>query len=238
VFTPDPTIPGGMIWPPVDGRTLLHEVASLSIRPEKTARGDWWGSGSGWRFHSSPRALFADANAARSALISWARLHAANAARISNGRAVILADAGAGRLRLWQLVRVEPTLRERLDGVLSGADPRSVAEGLLDVTTQLLAAREWFANSSVSIPCTLWTVGALKSPRPCFVGLMPELHAQPHTELASQALLEHELAPHLRELRRARVDFSAVLRELMTRAELVSPDSPARKLAEIACSVH
>src|SRR6185369_4883088 len=41
LFVPDPMMPGGMIWPPVDGRALLHEVASLEIRPLRTTRDDW-----------------------------------------------------------------------------------------------------------------------------------------------------------------------------------------------------
>ncbi len=83
LFVPDPMMPGGMIWPPVDGRALLHEVSSLAIRPTRTPRGDWWGSGSGWCFHSRPRALYDHQLSARDQLVAWARLHAANADQIS-----------------------------------------------------------------------------------------------------------------------------------------------------------
>ena len=237
-FVPDPSMPGGMIWPPVDGRALLHEVAGLAIRPQRTARGDWWGSGAGWRFHSSPHALYDDANTARAELIGWARLHAANAGRISTGRAVILADAGNGRLRLWQLVKVESALRERLDQVLSASDGKALAEGLLEVATLLLQAREWFESGSVELPCTLWTVGSARQPRPCFVGLMPDLSSPLGKDVSGRALLDRELGPHLRELRRARVDHGAMLRELMARAELATPESPQRILAELARSMH
>ncbi len=44
-FVADPMMPGGMIWPPVDGRALLHEVSGLGIRPTRTPRGDWVGLG-------------------------------------------------------------------------------------------------------------------------------------------------------------------------------------------------
>lgn len=234
VFVPDPLMPGGMIWPPVDGRALLHEVAGLSIRPARTARGDWWGSGAGWRFHSNPRALFTDHNAARSELIAWARLHSANGALLSSGRAVILADAGSGRQRLWQLVRMESTLRERLDTVLSASEPKEVAEGIMEVGTQLLAAREAFVHATIALPCTLWTVGAVRSARPCFVGLMPTPAHEAHAEPEARALLEREMAPHLRALRRTRVDIAEILRELMARAELSPFDGVPRRLAEIA----
>jgi signal recognition particle receptor subunit beta len=232
VFVPDPLMPGGMIWPPVDGRALLHEVAGLAIRPARTARGDWWGSGAGWRFHSSPRALFSDPNAARAELIGWARLHSASGALISSGRAVILADAGEGRQRLWQLVRVEPTLREALDAALSENEPREMAAGLIEVASQLLASRDAFASAKAALPCTLWTVGVPRRTRACFVGLMPALgEAQP--ELDADALLERELLPHLRALRRLRVDFVEVQRELSARGGLSPSDSVARRLANV-----
>jgi hypothetical protein len=52
----------------VDGRVLLHEVASLDIRPTRTGRADWCGSGSGFRFHSAGSALFVDLHSARDEL--------------------------------------------------------------------------------------------------------------------------------------------------------------------------
>lgn len=237
VFVPDPMMPGGMIWPPVDGRALLHEVASLAIRPQRTASGGWWGSGAGWRFHSSPRALYEDANEARHELIGWARLHSANAAQLSEGRAVILADAGRSRLRLWQLVREESALRERLDAALSATSVRDVVSGILEVATQLLHASEWFASGTVALPCTLWTVGSARSQRPVFVGLIPALNSAVPEPPRGAALLERELLQHLRVQRRVRVDFSEVQRELITRGHLASEGSAPRLLAEVVRSL-
>jgi len=232
-FVPDPMMPGGMIWPPVDGRALLHEVASLGIRPERTGRADWNGSGSGFRFHSFAAALFGDLPSARNELIEWARLHSANAAHLSPGRAVILADAGHGRLRLWQIVRAEDTLRERLAVAVAAADPRQVADELLCVALRLALARESFAEASVDLPCTLWTVGASGSHPPPFVGLMPHRGSVLAPETDGPALLERELAPHLRELRRSRVDYENVCDELASLAALPSAQASARWLAQI-----
>ena len=234
LFVPDPLMPGGMIWPPVDGRALLHEVASLGIRPSRTGRADWGGSGSGFRFHSLSTAIFSDPSRARHELIEWARQHAASASSLSAGRAVILADAGAGRLRLWQIVRAEATLRERLAQAMPLADPREVASELLAVATQLIAARESFASSSVALPCTLWSVSANSSNRPTFVGLMPARDDEPSPEPGNRALIERELLLHLRQLPRARVDYATIIAHLVSLAERAHLDSPARWLAELA----
>ncbi len=233
LFVPDPAMPGGMIWPPVDGRVLLHEVASLNIKPTRTSRADWCGSGSGFRFHSSRSAVFFDLQTARNELIEWARLHSANTAHLSAGRAVILADAGAGRLRLWQIVRSEATLRERLAGALPLSDPSRVADELVGVATQLAAAREYFERTTVTLPCTLWTVGASASARPAFVGLMPSRGSDLAPEPTGRDLLRRELSPQLRELRRARVDYSNVVARVAALAEMAARDSPARWLSEL-----
>jgi signal recognition particle receptor subunit beta len=236
IFVPDPMMPGGMIWPPVDGRALLHEVASLDIRPTRTGRADWCGSGSGFRFHSIGSALFPDVQRARNELIEWARLHSANTAHLSPGRAVILADAGAGRLRLWQIVRAEATLRERLAAALPLADPALVARELLSVALQLTAARDYFSSTTVSLPCTLWTVGANTAARPTFVGLMPARSSQLPAEPSGKDLLLRELSPQLRELRRTRIDYADVVGRVSALAEASGRDSAAGWLAQIVHS--
>jgi signal recognition particle receptor subunit beta len=234
MFVPDPMMPGGMIWPPVDGRALLHEVASLDIKPTRSGRAsDWAGSGSGFRFHSLAGAIFSDGSSARHELLEWARLHSANMAHLSSGRAVILADAGSGRLRLWQIVRSEATLRERLAAALPLTDPGQVARELSAVATQLAAAREFFDSSTLALPCTLWTVGASASSRPPFVGLMPARNGHGVAEPSGFQLLLRELSPQLRELRRTRVDYSEVVRQVMSLAELAAPQTPVRWLADI-----
>jgi len=233
-FVPDPMMPGGMIWPPVDGRALLHEVASLRIRPARTGRADWCGSGSGYRFHSCGPALFEDAPSARNDLIEWARQHAANAALLSTGRAVILADAGRGRLRLWQIVRSDDSLRERLAVAVGLPEPREVANEVASIAVRLALAREAFAQASIALPCTLWTVSGSTTSRPTFVGLMPYRAPLREPELSGSALIGRELSPHLREMRCCRSDFDAVEAELNSLAALAGEKTPARWLAQLA----
>lgn len=233
VFVPDPQMPGGMIWPPVDGRALLHELSGLQILPTRTGRADWCGSGSGFRFHSCSDAVFPDVQRARNELIEWARLHSANTAHLSAGRAVILADAGGGRLRLWQIVRSEATLRERLAAAFPSADPERVARELLYVAAQLAAAREHFETTTVTLPCTLWTVGAVSSGRPTFVGLMPPRDGHLPVEPSGRELLLRELSPQLRELRRSRVDYADLVARVSALADFSAQQTPARWLYEI-----
>jgi hypothetical protein len=227
-------MPGGMIWPPVDGRALLHEVASLEITPSRTPRGEWTGAGSGWRVHSGTGALYSDHDTARRQLVAWAQVHSASAAQLSPGRAVVLADAGSGRFRLWQLVRVEAALRELLAQVEETKEPGTVARGLVDVAECLVSARAWFGKAKIQLPCTLWTVAAGRSFRPTFIGLMPEASSDRPPEPQGVPLLERELMPHLRDLRRARVDCADVIREVLALGQSKAQDGAARWLADVA----
>jgi hypothetical protein len=145
---------------------------------------------------------------------------------------VILADAGASRQRLWQLVRVEPALRERLASAIVQDDPDAVADGISDVANRLAAARAWFCEASLSLPCTLWTVADQSSYRPVYVGLMPRT-AGNHVELSPRALIQRELSPHLRELRRTRFDYPEVEARVIERGRAGANDGPAAWVADL-----
>jgi signal recognition particle receptor subunit beta len=226
-FAPNPNLPGGRVWPPIEGRALLAEVNALGVNIRRTSRFDWSGSGSGFRFHSTHDALFEDAARAREALLAWARDHAANSAILSSGRAIVLGDAGGGRLRLWQVVRSEATLREHLASLASSGDSAELADGLLLVTQTLLAARERLREATILLPCTLWTIGASDSSVGAFVGLMPRDAPRGEPEPTGPALLERELGSQLRDLRRARVDYQ----EIRTRVRAVGETGRAEALA-------
>ena len=214
VFIPDPMMPGGFIWPPVDGRMLLHEVAQLDQTPVRTRRGDWWASGEGWRFHSAAGSLFGDADVGRNKLIEWARLHAAHLQRLSSGRTVILADAGAGRFRLWQLVRVTQALRERLLSCVTEADAERLAQEFQRAAYHLLRAQRTFQSNEVCLPCTLWTVSGDLDRQPQFVGLMPKPGTAPLDELTGPELLVREFRPLLRSLESERPDYARIVEAL------------------------
>jgi hypothetical protein len=105
--TPDERVGSGMVWPPVDGRTVLQEVAQAGVRLSRTERGDWAGSANGrWQIYSAAAEVFEDVDAGRMVLVQSARVHAANARGKSVDHCVVLANDGHGCYRLWQITRV------------------------------------------------------------------------------------------------------------------------------------
>lgn len=221
VFTPDARLPSGHIWPPVDGRAIVHEASQQGVVPMRASSGDWWASTGGWRFHSMRSAIHADLGLARSQLIEWARIHAAARGVLSPDRALMVATAGPSQFRLWQLVRVFPSLRERLLG--DEHAPAEFARKLCEVAQYLLRARAEVAELRVNLRCSLWTIGGNELHRPVFVGLMPGPQEKTVPELEGAALIEREFLPIVRSVSR-NISLSALEAHLKSDASDVSKE--------------
>lgn len=164
---PDVSLPGGAIWPPLQGRVSLQEASSAGVAaPRELSPGEWLAeSSSGWRFHSAATNVFDDVDSARSALIRWAQLHASCGAVLSPHRCIAMVVDPDGRHRLWQVVRSERSLwHESIDVDEARAACRAAAE-------------RW-AGAPVRLPCTLETVGRVDGV-PTFVSLFPAQASMP-----------------------------------------------------------
>jgi signal recognition particle receptor subunit beta len=175
---PDARVPSGAIWPPVEGRMVLHEATAGELTVQRVGRGDWVaGLGTGWRLHSAAAAAFAEFDDGRQALLTWARLHAAHAELLSPSRCVVLAAAGAGSdsWRLWQIVKLAPTLRSWLVEAAS-LDAGELLERLAGAAAALGDAHARCSDPRM-VPA-LDTVGR-GAHRAQFVALMPAASAAP-----------------------------------------------------------
>lgn len=115
---PNEHVQSGMIWPPVDGRLILQELATTTVSLRQLSCGSWSGTADGgWTVHSEVRAVFEQIEQGRELLIQLARQCAA-APDLSVERLVVLAEDGQRRYRLWQITRQRP-LRHSQIGALS-----------------------------------------------------------------------------------------------------------------------
>jgi signal recognition particle receptor subunit beta len=168
---PDARVPSGAIWPPVDGRLVLHEATSFEQRARRLGAGDWVaGIGTGWRIQSPAAASYPDLESGRRALLEWARVHAALAGALSPNRCVVLAATGEEGWRLWQIVRVTSTLQERLEETARRAGTSELLDAL--VTAAHTLAEGMRTGRAHGLVASLDTVDV--TPRGAqFVGLMP-----------------------------------------------------------------
>lgn len=171
-WPPDPSAPSGAIWPPVEGRVILHEAATTRMAPHRLRDGAWAaGLGSGWRAVSSGASVFADLEAGREVLIRAARLHVSCANLISQNRCIVLAATGRHTFRLWQIVRAESSLRDELDS-LARCSTEQAAARIVETASILCEIDAQLATAPVPLPCSLDTIGRTdRGPR--YIGLLP-----------------------------------------------------------------
>jgi hypothetical protein len=120
---PDAEVASGFVWPPVDGRIILHELSNAKVRLSRNSRGDWLGvADDRWRMISPADAVFTDVEAGRVVLVNAARSHAARTQGRVVDRCVVLACDGAGRHRLWNISPIEAVSHAAVVGSDIAAD--------------------------------------------------------------------------------------------------------------------
>jgi len=175
---PDPSVASGFIWPPIEGRIVVQQaLASGEIsHAQRSSDGYHFQSSNGWELNSRAQDVFDDQNAARAALIEWARLHVRNQPLLTERRCIVLSPDGE-RWRLWQVVGNARSLDDFLAQELGGTSIRQAAEALLVVASKLTAAVAQFDRATVRLVFGLHTV-SVDSSDTKYVGLMPGPEAE------------------------------------------------------------
>lgn len=170
---PDERVASGLIWPPVDGRLILHETSGRAAQLHRHEEGGWSGLvAERWQVRSAAAASFENVDDGRAVLLRWARLHSASAGVLSNERCITLAADGAGRFRLWQIVRVERSLRAEIEAALN-AETRLLIGVLQSAIRSFLQMAERLSAAACELPLTLGNI-SLSGSQPVYSGLMPD----------------------------------------------------------------
>jgi hypothetical protein len=198
---PDSGAPSGRVWPPIEGRILLHEAASADVTPRRHTDGAWIAEVGNWRLHSLAAHHFADLDLGKQQLLRWARLHAGGLERLSPQRCLVLAETGAESWRLWQIVATSDSLQRLLARRLLETDPREAANTLLSTAAHLLQARDLFATEP-RLPCRLSAIG-LSHAKVVYAGLLPPASWRDRAaeiDGDDAALIRREFEPVLRKV--------------------------------------
>jgi signal recognition particle receptor subunit beta len=214
---PNETVASGLVWPPVDGRMILHETTRAAVDLERTEDGGWTGViGDRWRLHSASRAQFDTVDEGRAELVKWARLHVDNDGILSKQRCIVLADDGQGRVRLWQIVRAESSLRAQIEAALT-ADAKVLTSTLLSVANAFLHMAERLTTATCELQLSLDYI-ARSSSGPIYSGWLPQPSSSRPTRHRSPfeatELLFSELAFAQSTLRAQRSDVLGALSKL------------------------
>jgi GTPase SAR1 family protein len=170
---PTPDVASGMVWPPVEGRIILHEIAVHKAELYRSDDGDWLATSiPNWHIHSYKEALFDNLDKARQQLIHWAHLHLATLSLLSPRRCLVLTGTPEQGWRLWQVVRKTESLRNHLDKILAGDQAEKIAGGIWETVSILMASAEKFATASCSLPHSVETISCSDS-QTWYNSLMP-----------------------------------------------------------------
>jgi signal recognition particle receptor subunit beta len=204
---PNAELPGGMIWPPVEGRVTLHELAGFTLELRQEETGDWCADIEGkWRIQSPAAAAFGDLQTGREAILNWARMHSACQKLFVGARCIVLAPDGQGGFRLWQIVTTSRTLCNQIEFALS-IGFGSMISSLLDATHHMLRAHREWTGDAAALPITLTTVSETYGP-PRFVGLMSfPIINNAKADVDWPSLLTADLDAVLVDIRRLRDEF-------------------------------
>jgi len=201
---PDSSAPTGRVWPPVDGRMILHSATAQAAVPSLARDGSWRCQAASWHFHSAPRHEFERLDDAKQELLSWAQRHAANFHRLSSQRCIALAETGWGRWRLWQIVQGRQSLRKKLRAALQAPVFKEREELLRTCVALLLEARQSF-QTGPPLPWGLDLIGE-SGGRPVYIGILPPLDWEPenngHLQSPDADAVRREIQPLIEQARR------------------------------------
>lgn len=198
---PNAAIPSGLVWPPVSGRILLHELEVSQASLQRLSDGEWSGrAGDRWLLRSREHERFTSLEEGRRVLLDQVRLHASLKDLLSEGRCLALAEDGQGGWRLWSFVRQERSLRDAVVETLRESDPVAGAR-LLRLARLLERAATEFPVAVMALPAGLDTVG-VASTKPAFIDFLPSLAPGGRPIVLSAELIARLFVAQLEDLRR------------------------------------
>ena len=175
---------------------ILRSAAAPGVVPRQGSDGSWRLRTGAWQFHSAAGHEFERLEDARREMLGWTQKHAEASSRLSSQRCIALAETGLGTWRLWQVVRVEESLRQRLEAALRESAPADAAVLLRACAGRLLEARGAF-QPSPPLPCRLELIGERRE-RPVYIGLLPPPGWEPpagELALTDAELVRREIQP-------------------------------------------
>ncbi len=238
---PEASVPPGSVWPPVEGRVVIHEASRTKPICDRHRNGDWLAISQDWLFRSPFEGLFFDRDKGRAALVDWARWHAAAGGRLSTPRAVVLVPEAHNAWRLWQIVRRVRALDKTCQAFLTQPDDVLLGEGLFRVIDLRLQAESELVGAGWIAQLDLGSVSATEEGSPVFADFAPFPAQIPSagtaTSFDEERLVRDELGPILRSsLALAPSRIPAVLKSVQSVATRRDRKSVASLIRQVLLS--
>jgi len=211
---PTSEVPSGLVWPPIEGRIMLHHATTEPPRSVQQSDTEYSCVGAcGWIFYSAVQAVFPDLNSARAALVAWARVHTGHLDIISEERCVLVTQDGE-HFRLWQVIQTCRNLSHEVREAAHYGRSR-FALTVAGAAASFARAASLFANDACSLPLRLeWVSARAHGPR--YSGPMPYPSIERHDPPYSDVLAEfcHQVRALLQEAGVAYDQFADLIEDV------------------------
>lgn len=232
---PSEGVGAGMVWPPIAGRIILHELSANP--PELDQRDGCWAADTtdGWRLMSLDAHRFGSEIEAREQMLQLARQHSGFKSLLSEHRCVICSASGGDDWRIWQIVRRETTLANIAESATHLQSPETIASELLGIGDMLCAAALAFREARFPGRPALDAL-AVSHGKPVFAGFVP-MSPEAVVESDVAKLLRRELNDAVATLSR-RADIVPRLLRLLEASKRFLADAPPVAENLIAMFLH
>ncbi|HJL33491.1 MAG TPA: GTPase domain-containing protein, partial [Polyangiaceae bacterium LLY-WYZ-15_(1-7)] len=157
LFSSERHDPSPLVWPPVDGRVWLYEVAELGLVPKGEPGGAREASSARWLCRSPADARYDALEGGRRAMVELARRHGQHRELLSTPRALVLTPAEDAAYRIWHLLQRGPSLATQLSQAAARGSAPALARELVAAFEALRAIRAQAAG--LGLPLSFETVG-------------------------------------------------------------------------------
>lgn len=193
------------LWPAIEGWKMLAE-ALRDLSTISRQQSGWWATNHAWHVYSHRFASFEDEHEGRHGLMTLASETSRLTQLVSPSRALFLIEDGLGRFRLWEAVRRQHSLRDRLAEALHERDATLLANLLVDSAQRLLDLEKELRQRGCNVPVTLDTSGILGTST-VYTGFS----ALPDTGPVS---VQNEFGPAIRDWKHVHVELKRALERL------------------------
>jgi signal recognition particle receptor subunit beta len=219
---PSRNVEAGRVWPGVAGRIILHEISMPDIEPQAHENGDWSARvNHQWQLFNSAKNVFPNENEGLAKLMQYARWHQQHRNFVSPHRCYALVKDNEQSYRIWQVIRSDNSLEEKLKSAFDNPDHFHVADQLADITNALVKTSESIHASGYNLPVSLKNV-AIHQTKPVYLGRIPadltEQSLAPLNSDAQTSLIREQMqSTILTGLENENIDVATIVRGLESR---------------------
>lgn len=203
------------LWPAIEGWKMLAE-ALRNLSAVSRQQNGWWATNDAWRSYSHRFASFETEHEGRHGLMALASQTSRLGGLVSPSRALFLIEDGLGRFRLWEAVKRQRSLRDRLAEALHERDATLLATLLVDSAQRLLDLEKELRAEGCDFPVTLDTSGVLETST-VYTGFS----ALPAT---GEVRIEEEFGPAIRDWKPVHAELKRALKRMESAESDVVPE--------------